>query len=146
MILPNSIKKLLKNLKLKTLSGALWLDQTLKNFHLMVVLRLLLNCYLYLRFGQWQLDSQERITIWGKNWTFCPYRTLKQQIMLISSVTWLLLLSSSSWAEVWVAEKSSSTSLANCGSTRAHNLCHDNCQLIVIAINRNRSAIKINCN
>ena len=31
-------------------------------------------------------------------------------------------------------------------STRAHNLCHDNRQLIVIAINRNRSAIKINCN
>ena len=31
-------------------------------------------------------------------------------------------------------------------SIRAHNLCHDNRQLIVIAINRNRSAIKINCN
>ena len=31
-------------------------------------------------------------------------------------------------------------------STRAHNLCHDNCQLIVIAINRNRSAAKNNCN
>ena len=31
-------------------------------------------------------------------------------------------------------------------ATRAHNLCHDNRQLIVIAINRNRSAIKINCN
>ena len=30
--------------------------------------------------------------------------------------------------------------------TRAHNLCHDNRQLIVIAINRNRLAIKINCN
>ena len=29
---------------------------------------------------------------------------------------------------------------------RAHNLCHDNRQLIVIAINRNRSAIKIDCN
>ena len=29
---------------------------------------------------------------------------------------------------------------------RAHNLCHDNRQLIVIAINLNRSAIKINCN
>ena len=29
---------------------------------------------------------------------------------------------------------------------RAHNLCHDNRQLIVIAINCNRSAIKINCN
>ena len=33
-----------------------------------------------------------------------------------------------------------------CVNTRAHNLCHDNRQLIVIAINRNRSAIKINCN
>ena len=31
-------------------------------------------------------------------------------------------------------------------STRAHNLCHDNLQLIVITINRNRSAIRINCN
>ena len=30
--------------------------------------------------------------------------------------------------------------------TRAHNLCHDNRQLIVIAINRNHSASKINCN
>ena len=30
--------------------------------------------------------------------------------------------------------------------TRAHNLCHDNRQLIVIAINRNRSASKNNCN
>ena len=30
--------------------------------------------------------------------------------------------------------------------TRAHNLCHDNRQLNVITINRNRSAIKINCN
>ena len=29
---------------------------------------------------------------------------------------------------------------------RAHNLCHDNRQLIVIAINRNRSASKNNCN
>ena len=29
---------------------------------------------------------------------------------------------------------------------RAHNLCHDNRQLIVIAINRNHSAIKISCN
>ena len=29
---------------------------------------------------------------------------------------------------------------------RAHNLCHDNRQLIVIAINRNHSASKINCN
>ena len=29
---------------------------------------------------------------------------------------------------------------------RAHNLCHDNRQLIVMAINRNRSAIKTNCN
>ena len=31
-------------------------------------------------------------------------------------------------------------------TTRAHNLCHDNRQLIVIAINRNHSASKINCN
>ena len=31
-------------------------------------------------------------------------------------------------------------------SIRAHNLCHDNRQLIVIAINRNHSASKINCN
>ena len=31
-------------------------------------------------------------------------------------------------------------------SIRAHNLCHDNRQLIVIAINRNRSASKNNCN
>ena len=31
-------------------------------------------------------------------------------------------------------------------TNRAHNLCHDNRQLIVIAINRNCSAIKINCN
>ena len=31
-------------------------------------------------------------------------------------------------------------------SFRAHNLCHDNRQLIVIAINRNHSASKINCN
>ena len=30
--------------------------------------------------------------------------------------------------------------------SRAHNLCHDNRQLIVIAINRNHSASKINCN
>ena len=30
--------------------------------------------------------------------------------------------------------------------TRAHNLCHDNRQLIVNAINRNHSASKINCN
>ena len=30
--------------------------------------------------------------------------------------------------------------------TRAHNLCHDNRQLIVIAINRNHSASKIDCN
>ena len=30
--------------------------------------------------------------------------------------------------------------------TRAHNLCHDNRQLIVIAINRNHSASKVNCN
>ena len=30
--------------------------------------------------------------------------------------------------------------------TRAHNLCRDNCQLIVIAINRNHSASKNNCN
>ena len=30
--------------------------------------------------------------------------------------------------------------------TRAHNLCHDNCQLMVIAINCNHSASKINCN
>ena len=30
--------------------------------------------------------------------------------------------------------------------TRAHNLCHDNCQLIVIAINRNHSAAKNNRN
>ena len=29
---------------------------------------------------------------------------------------------------------------------RAHNLCHNNRQLIVIAINRNHSASKINCN
>ena len=30
--------------------------------------------------------------------------------------------------------------------TRAHNLCHDNRLLIVIAINRNHSASKIDCN
>ena len=30
--------------------------------------------------------------------------------------------------------------------TRAHNLWHGNRQLIVIAINRNHSASKINCN
>ena len=45
------------------------------------------------------------------------HRTLNQQITLISSATWLWLLSSSSWAEVWIAGESSSTSLANCGST-----------------------------
>ena len=33
-----------------------------------------------------------------------------------------------------------------CIGTRAHNLCHDNRQLIVIAINCNHSASKINCN
>ena len=33
-----------------------------------------------------------------------------------------------------------------CITTRAHNLCHDNRQLIVIAINRNHSASKNNCN
>ena len=33
-----------------------------------------------------------------------------------------------------------------CMCIRAHNLCHDNCQLIIIAINRNHSASKINCN
>ena len=33
-----------------------------------------------------------------------------------------------------------------CLTIRAHNLCHDNRQLIVIAINRNHSAKKINCN
>ena len=85
--------------KLKTLSGLLWLEQTLENSHLVVVLRLLPNNHLYLRFGQW------------------PHCTLNQQLMLISSVTWLWLLSSSSWAEVWIAGESSSTSLANCGST-----------------------------
>ena len=31
-------------------------------------------------------------------------------------------------------------------ATRAHNLCHDNRQLIVIAINCNHSASKNNCN
>ena len=30
--------------------------------------------------------------------------------------------------------------------TRAHNLCHDNRQLIVLAINGNHSASKSNCN
>ena len=43
-------------------------------------------------------------------------------------------------------------SLANCMwfrlrvTTRAHNLCHDNRQLIVLAINCNHSASKNNCN
>ena len=31
-------------------------------------------------------------------------------------------------------------------TSRAHNLCHDNRQLIVLAINRNRSDSKNNCN
>ena len=73
IILTTCIKKLKEdqnNLKLKTLSGLLCLDQTLQNFHLVIVLRLLLNCYLYLRFGQCQLISQKWITIWGRNWTF----------------------------------------------------------------------------
>ena len=37
-------------------------------------------------------------------------------------------------------------SMSGSHKTRAHNLCHDNRQLIVIAINRNHSASKINCN
>ena len=49
--------------------------------------------------------------------TFCPDCTLNQQIMLISSVTWLWLLSFTSWAGLWLEGKFSSTSLANCGST-----------------------------
>ena len=43
-------------------------------------------------------------------------------------------------------KKSTSLSDEKKQETRAHNLCHDNRQLIVIAINRNHSASKINCN
>ena len=121
LILPNSInknfKKIKTHLKLKTLSGLLCLGQTLQNFYLVVVLRLLLNCYLCLRFGQWPLILQKWITHWGRKRSFCPHCILKEQLMLISSVTWLWLLSSSSWAEVYIVGESSSTSLANCGST-----------------------------
>ena len=38
--------------------------------------------------------------------------------------------------------KSGSARIWICVLTRAHNLCHDNCQLMVLAINCHHSAIK----
>ena len=49
-------------------------------------------------------------------------------------------LPKSSWGEKMIL------TILISADTRAHNLCHDNRQLIVIAINRNHSASKINCN
>ena len=63
-----------------------------------------MNCYLYLRFGQFPLILQKKVTTWGRNWTFCLYCIYVEpatHVNIICHLTLTPLLLFLSWSVDW---------------------------------------------